>query len=125
MKTQASLDPIMQLGLGFWGSKTLLSAIELGVFTLLAKAPLSADDLGRRLEIHPRSRQDFLDALVSLGMLARDGAGAAAKYRNTPDTDFFLDRDKPSYAGGMLEMANARLYPFWGALTEGLRSGTP
>ena len=37
----------------------------------------------------------------------------------------FLDRAKPSYVGGMLEMANARLYGFWGPLTEGLRTGQP
>ena len=114
-------DAIMQLGLGFWASKTMLSAIELGVFTELAAGPLDAGALGRRVGLHPRSTRDFLDALVALRMLdRRDGA-----YANTPAADRFLDRAKPSYVGGMLEMANARLYPFWGALTEGLRTGRP
>jgi hypothetical protein len=36
-----------------------------------------------------------------------------------------LDRKKPSYIGGLLEMANARLYPFWGSLTEALQTGEP
>ena len=36
--TSITPESIMQLGLGFWGSKTLLSAIELGLFTELAKA---------------------------------------------------------------------------------------
>jgi hypothetical protein len=54
-------------------------------------------------------------------MLQRD----ADRYSNTPETDFFLDRGKLSYAGGMLEMANARLYGFWGSLTQGLKSGEP
>ena len=112
----------MQLGLAFWGSKTLLSAIELGLFTELAKEPLDAKEIQDRLVLHPRSVGDFLDALVALGMLERDVKG---KYSNTPETDQFLDRAKPGYAGGMLEMANARLYPFWGALTEGLRTGQP
>jgi hypothetical protein len=111
----------MQLGLGFWGSKTLLSAIELDVFTVLAKGPLDAETLGSRLALHPRSSRDFFDALVSLGMLTRTGGS----YANTPETDLFLDRAKPTYAGGMLEMANARLYPFWGKLTEGLKTGLP
>ena len=112
----------MRLGLGFWGAKTLLSAIELGLFTELAKGPLDADAIRDRLKLHPRSVRDFLDALVALKMLERDAGG---KYRNTAETDLFLDRAKPSYAGGILEMANARLYPFWGALTEGLRTGQP
>jgi len=112
-------DSIMQLGLGFWGSKTLLSAIELGLFTELAKGPQNLKGLEKKLGLHPRSSRDFLDALVSLGMLKR----TKDRYSNTRETDFFLDRAKPSYAGGMLEMANARLYPFWGRLTEGLRTG--
>jgi SAM-dependent methyltransferase len=112
---------IMQLGTGFWGSKTLLSAIELGVFTELAKGPLNAVTLTKRLQLHPRSSQDFFDALVALGMLKRTGV----RYANTTETAFFLDRTKPSYVGGILEMCNARLYRFWGSLTNGLRTGQP
>jgi hypothetical protein len=114
-------DPILQLGMGFWGSKTLLSAIELGLFTHLAAGPLEGGELARRLQLHPRSARDFLDALVALKMLHRDGE----RYANSPETDLFLDRNKPSYVGGMLEMANKRLYPFWGSLTQALRSGEP
>jgi SAM-dependent methyltransferase len=115
-------DAIMQLGLGFWGSKTLLSAVELKVFGLLSEAgPLDAEQLRERLGLHPRSARDFFDALVALGMLARtDG-----QYSNTPETDLFLDPAKPTYVGGMLEMGNARLYTFWGSLTEALRTGQP
>jgi hypothetical protein len=115
-------DQIMQLGLGFWASKTLLSAVELGLFTDLAKGPLSAEAITDRHNLHPRSIRDFLDALVSLRMLERSAEGV---YSNTPETDMFLDRAKPSYVGGMLEMASTRLYPFWGSLTEALRSGRP
>jgi hypothetical protein len=114
-------DAIMQLGFAFWGSKTLLSAVELGLFTLLADGPLSAEALMARLKLHPRSVRDFLDALVALGQLERNGD----LYSNTLAGAMFLDRRKPTYVGGMLEMANARLYPFWGALTEGLRTGEP
>ncbi len=114
-------DAILQLGLGFWGSKTLLSAVELGLFSALASGPLDAEALRQRLGLHQRSARDFFDALVALGMLERQGG----RYANTPATDLFLDRAKPSYIGGMLEMANARLYPFWGFLTEGLRTGQP
>jgi O-methyltransferase/methyltransferase family protein len=111
----------MQLGLGFWGSKTLLSAVELGLFTELAKeGSLDAETLSERLMLHPRSARDFLDALVALGMLERNNHD---QYANTTETDLFLDRAKPSYIGGILEMANARLYPFWGSLTEALRTG--
>ena len=114
--------PIMQLGTAFWASKTLLSAVELGLFTELAVGgPGDVEALRERLGLHPRSARDFFDALVALGMLEReDGV-----YDNTPDTALFLDRAKPSYVGGMLEMLNARLFGFWNSLTEGLRTGEP
>src|SRR5882757_2966682 len=100
---------IMQLGFGFAGSKTLLSAVELGLFTELAKGPLDAAALTQRLGLHPRSARDFLDMLVATRMLERkDG-----KYSNTAETDLSLDRAKPSYVGGVLEMTNKRLYSFW------------
>src|SRR5215467_5675357 len=123
-KTKPSVlkpDAVMKLGVGFWGSKTLLSAIELGLFTELVKGPLDAKTIQQRLSLHPRAVLDFLDALVALGMLHRK----SNRYSNTPETNLFLDRNKPSYIGGMLEMFNARLYPFWGSLTEGLRTGLP
>jgi hypothetical protein len=116
-----SPDAIMQLGFGFWGSKTLLSAVELGLFTHLADGPLDAEMLRVRMQLNRRSFRDFLDALVALGMLERKGGD----YSNTPAANVFLDRRKQTYLGGMLEMANARLYPFWGSLTEALRTGEP
>jgi hypothetical protein len=115
-------DAIMQLGLGFWNSKALLSAIELNTFgTLSAHGPLDAEALRGRLDIHARAARDFFDALVALGMLDR----TEGLYSNTAATDAFLDPAKPSYVGGMLEMSNARLYTFWGSLTEALKTGKP
>lgn len=123
MSTKMAVTPdnILQLGFAFLGSKTLLSAVELGLFTELAEQPLSAAQLRQRLKLHPRSFLDFCDALVALGMLQRDGD----LYSNTPETDHFLVRGKLNYIGGILEMANERLYPFWGSLTEGLKTGLP
>jgi hypothetical protein len=109
----------MQFGLGFWASKTLLSAVELGVFSTLAEAPADLPTLQRKLALHQRSARDFLDALVALKLLERENG----IYSNTADTDLFLDRAKPSYIGAVLEVANNRLYGFWGSLTEALRTG--
>ncbi len=121
MNATPSPEKIMQIGLGFWASKTLLSAVELGLFTELATGPKSVAALRETLGLHPRGTLDFLDTLVALGFLAREGE----LYSNTLDTDIFLDKAKPSYIGGILEMANARLYTFWGSLTEALKTGLP
>jgi hypothetical protein len=90
----------MQTGLAFWPSKTLLSAIEMGFFTELA--PEEFESLRRRIGLHPRSARDFLDTLVALGFLAREGT----QYANTAENRSFLDRHKPSYVGAILEMAS-------------------
>jgi len=114
-------EHILQVGMGFWASKTLLSAVEMEVFTELAKHPEDLETLTGRLGLHPRSSRDFLDALVALGFLERrDGF-----YSNTPSTDWFLDKHKPSYMGGILEMANRRLFSHWNKLTPALRTGQP
>ncbi len=61
------------------------------------------------------------DALVALGLLERtDG-----RYANTPETDFYLDRSKPSYIGGMAEMQSVSGYRVWASLTGALRTGEP
>jgi O-methyltransferase domain/Dimerisation domain len=120
-ETQPTPELILQVGLGFWPSKILLSAVEMELFTDLAKRPQSAESLQGRLGLHPRSALDFLDTLVALGFLLR----AEGVYSNTPATGLFLDKHKPSYIGGILEMANQRLYGYWNHLTEALRTGLP
>jgi predicted O-methyltransferase YrrM len=126
-EAKAQVDPahILQVGMGFWPSKTLLSAVELGLFTTLGADAMTGAEIGARLGLHARGIYDFLDGLVALELLERDGDGDDGRYRNTPATAGFLDKTKPTYIGGILEMANARLYPFWGDLTDALRTGLP
>lgn len=113
----------MQVGLGFMASRTLLAAIEAGLFTELASTgPLGAAALGQRLGWHPRGCRDFFDGLVALGFLTRDAGGA---YHNSADADAFLDRRKPGYIGGIFEMAGKRLYPSWANLPAALQTGKP
>ena len=66
-------ERILQVGLGFWASKALLTAVELRLFTELARGPVDAETLRTRLKLHGRSARDFFDALVALGFLERDG----------------------------------------------------
>src|SRR6185436_3939036 len=126
-KQTAQLDPghIMQIGTGFWASKTLLAALKFKLFTELAQGPLTGQQIKTRLGLHERSLYDFLDTLTALGFLQREGIKETSRYSNTPETDLFLDKNKPTYIGGILEMCNNRLYRFWGDLEEGLVSGNP
>jgi hypothetical protein len=125
--SNAQLDPshIMQVGMGFWPSKTVLSAVELELFTHLGSDAMTGEEIGEKLGLHPRGIYDFLDTLVALRFLERDGDGSEGRYRNTAESASFLDKTSPTYIGGILEMSNARLYPFWGDLTEALKTGKP
>jgi hypothetical protein len=118
-------DAILQTAFGFWNSKVLLTAVELGLFTVLARRHLTGTDLGKELSLHPRGIADFLDALVAMKFLEREGDGADAKYFNTAAGELYLDRASPRYIGGILEMLNARLFKFWHNLPEALRTGQP
>ena len=115
----------MEVGMAFWPAKILLSAIELGLFTKLGGGSMIGSEIQDALQLHPRANPDFVDTLVALQFLDRDGDGPDAKYRNTAETAAFLDRNSPQFMGGFLEMANARLYPFWGDLSEALKTGKP
>lgn len=116
---------IMEVGMAFWPSRVLLSAVKLGVFTALGDSSKTGAELRDALGLHPRSTPDFFDTLVALRFLERDGDGETARYRNTTETGTFLDRNSPAFMGGFLEMAHDRLYPFWGNLVDGLRTGRP
>ncbi len=115
----------MQIGMGFFGSRTLLTAVELGLFTHLGAGELTGAAIAERLGLHKRAIPDFPDALVALGFLEREGDGPDALYGNTTETATFLDNNSPEYIGGILEMASDRFYGFWGNLTEGLKTGQP
>jgi predicted O-methyltransferase YrrM len=123
----AALDPthLMQVATGFAASKAVLSAVELDLFTRLGADSMTGDELGNALGLHPRATYDFLDMLVALRVLERDGDGPHGRYRNTAESAAFLDSRSSAYVGGVLEMCNARLYRFWGDLTEALQTGKP
>lgn len=123
-ETDVAVTPevILRIGSGFWASKALMSAVELGLFTELAQAgALELHELSRRLGLHRRGARDFLDALVALGLLRRSVRG----YSNTPESSRFLDRRKRTYFGSVVLMAGERLYPSWGRLTQALQTGLP
>ena len=116
---------ILDVGFSFWGSRVLLAAVEMQVFTTLADKSMTGEELGKELNLHPRGIYDFFDTLLSLGFLKRDGDGIEAKYINTEESAQFLDKNKPEYVGGILEMASQRLYKFWHDLPDALRTGQP
>src|SRR3954470_15379701 len=115
-------DRIVALSKAFRASKALFSAVELGVFTVLAKGPRNLAMLRADVGIAERGARDFFDALVALKLLQRDAAGY---YTNGPEAAHYLDREKPTYIGGEVDNFNKSGYPHWQFLTESLKTGKP
>lgn len=118
-------DRIMAIGAGYTTAKVLLSAVGLRLFTVLGDQAMTAGELAERLGLVPRPATDFLDTLVSVELLARDGDGPRALYRNTAETARFLDEKSPAYQGGLLNIWEERNYRYWADLTEALQTGRP
>jgi hypothetical protein len=125
MSAEPDVSPILQTAFGFWSSKVLLTAVELGVFTNLGQRRLTGAELGAELGLHPRGISDFFDALVAMRFLQREGDGPEARYFNTAAGELYLDQKSRRYIGGILVMLNARLFKYWQDLPEALRSGKP
>ncbi|WP_030373460.1 methyltransferase [Streptomyces rimosus] len=103
-------------------SKLLHSAVELGVFTLLADGPASEAQIREGLGMHPRLSGHFLDSLVALELLSKADDGY---YANTPAARRLLVPGGADYMGALCRVAAQRHYPMWGKLTEALRDGEP
>ena len=125
MNEQLNPSHIMQTATAFWASKVLLTAVELDLFTTLGDEQQTASQLGTTLGLHPRGIYDFFDALVALKFLDREGDGPEGRYKNTPQTAAFLNKNSPTYIGGLPEMLNARLFGYWNDLGDALKTGKP
>lgn len=124
MASTPSLPPpdfLIQIGTAFMASKTLGTAVSMGLFTELSKSPLSLENIREKFQLHPRGARDFLDALVALKLLERDDEKRL--YSNSAVSDHYLDSGKLSYIGGFLAMINDRLYDVWGKLHLSLQDG--
>ena len=95
--TSPTPDAILQTAFGFWNSKVLLTAVTLDLFSTLGQRRLTGPEIGKKLDLNPRGVADFLDALVAMKFLEREGDGSEAKYFNTPATALYLDRSSPRY----------------------------
>jgi hypothetical protein len=116
------VQTLVESGMAFWSARLIQTVVEHGVFTELAGGPRSTQELADVLGWHPRAAGTALDALVAAGLLRRDRSG---RYSNTARIGMFLDRTKPSYMGGMMELSSKRLYELWLGLGDLLQTGRP
>ncbi|NGO71627.1 methyltransferase [Streptomyces boncukensis] len=112
---------LARLSASYAEARILHTAVEVGLFELLAEGPLDRDGIAARLRLHPRLLRDFLGAVTALGLTEREGE----RFRIAPDAAEFLVPGGPLYLGGRIRTAARRHYHTWGRLTEALRDGEP
>ena len=112
-------DDINELIRGFMPSRTVLTALELDVFTAVAGGA-SADVVADRVQASPRGTEMLLHALAALKLLRKENG----LFKNTPLSARFFMEDSPDSARKAL-LHTANLWHRWENLTGSVCAGTP
>ena len=86
--------------LGVYGFPTLAVADELGLFPLLKKEPLTAEQVSEKMSLGPRATEAMLGVLASMGFLEKRNE----KFHTTPESENYLLPDSPYYSGGIIRL---------------------
>ena len=114
-------DDVLELFLGFWISRTVMAAVELGVFETLGadRAPegLTLDQARGALGLPIRPTRALLDTCVATGLVDK----ADGRYRNSPLAARYLAADS-EYSLRNYVLDERWCWPQWGRLEEALRA---
>lgn len=111
---------VLELIQAFRHSKTMFTALSLGVFDLLEDSASDVTTLAGKLGANADALERLLDACVSLGLLKKENA----LYSNTPVAATYLTRSSPNTLSGYILYSDRALYPLWGNLEAAIREGT-
>lgn len=115
-------DVVLDLISAFRRSKTMFTAVALGVFDHLTATPhLHLRDLANLTGTRPEPLSRLLDGCCSLGLLARQ----AECYDNTPAAARYLVRTSPDSLAGYILYSNDVLWGLWAHLDDALKEGSP
>ena len=117
--TPESLSPqaIMDLAWAFQGSRVLLTAYELDLFSELRDGSTSSSEVAHARGTDERATDRLMDALCAMGLLEKkDG-----RFSNAASASRFLVKGKLDYLAGLMHMVH--LWETWSTLTEAVRRG--
>jgi 2-polyprenyl-3-methyl-5-hydroxy-6-metoxy-1,4-benzoquinol methylase len=111
-------EELQQTIRAFQESRTILTAVELDVFTAIGDGS-GAVEVATKIGADVRATEMLLNALVALGLLTKQDG----QFRNTPLAKQFLSADSPNDARAVV-MHFANLWNYWSTLTNCVRAGT-
>jgi len=101
----------------FRRSKTMFTALELGVFEA---TPTSASAFAAKIHADPRATELLLDACVSLGLLSK----RQGEYANTAEAETYLKKSSPHTLAGYALYSSNVLWRLWDHLPDAVREGS-
>ena len=114
-------SPILDLLDAFRRSKTLFTAVRMGVFDLLEAGPATARELAPSIGADPGALERLMEGCASLGLLERrDGL-----FSNTNIAREYLTRSSPRTLAGYVLYSDDALYRLWGDLEGAVREASP
>ena len=118
---QPDSAPIIELIEAFRRSKTMFTAVSMGIFDRLQAGPTTAAELAAQTETHPDATERLLDSCAALGLLHKRDA----QYSLTPVAECYLCPSSPYSLDGYIRYSDEVLYPMWGHLAEAVKEGSP
>jgi acetylserotonin O-methyltransferase len=112
--------PVLDLINAFRRSKTMFTAVSMGIFDRLEESASDSTTLARELRAHQDALERLLDACVGMDLLEKQGAN----YSNSPLGKTFLTRSSPHTLTGYILYSDRALYALWGNLEAAVREGT-
>jgi ubiquinone/menaquinone biosynthesis C-methylase UbiE len=117
-ETDMTEESIRATAYAFQGSRILLTAYELGIFSVVSDRTVSSHDVAGALGTDWRATDRLMNALAAMGLLAKE----QDTFRNSPSASRFLVPSGPDYMSGL--MHTVHLWDTWSTLTEAVRTGT-
>jgi SAM-dependent methyltransferase len=121
MAQSPSPAKLLDIATGYQRAKVLFALIELGIPTLLAEGPRTADWVATRTSLDSVAADRFLSACVALGLLQRQGD----RYANAPDTQRYLVHGTETDLSQYFSWQDEICYPAWSRFATRLREWQP
>lgn len=115
---EPSPDLLYEMVNAFRRSRVLLTAYELGVFSMLGDRSRTSEEVAAAIDSDERATDRLMNALSAMGLLKKE----EGRFSNRALASRFLVEGKPEFFAGLMHSVN--LWDSWSTLTEAVRSGT-
>ncbi len=111
---------VLDLIQAFRRSKTMFTAVSLGIFDRLEGGPATATAIAAEIGVNADALAQLLDTCVAFGLLKK----VNIEYSNSPEAKTYLTRTSPNTLAGYILYSDRVLYPLWGNFESAVREGT-